>query len=112
MYNLVFKVKLKLKIINKIFLGSGSGPQVQVQYRSRSRSGNLWTWTRGPGPGSAKSARTGPGLDLGQSISDERALHSRLYSVRGEMEELDIGAFPAVNAGFQEIEVHVKRKYK
>ena len=82
MYNLVFKVKLKLKIINKIFLGSGSGPgpdldrtpgpgpiqvQVQVQYRSRSRSGNLWTWTRGPGPGSAKSARTGPGPDLGQS---------------------------------------------
>ena len=44
-------------------------PQVQVQYRSRSRSRNLWTWTRGPGPGSAKSARTGPGPDLGQSKS-------------------------------------------
>ena len=34
------------------------------------------------------------------------------HSIKGEMEELDIGAFPAVDAGFQEIEMHVKRKYK
>ena len=55
MYNLVFKVELKFK--NKIFLGSGSGPGPDPRSRSNT----------GPGPGSAKSARTGPGLDLGQS---------------------------------------------
>ena len=51
---------------------SGPGPdldrtQVQVRYRSGSRSRVCWTWTWGPGPGSAKSGRTGPGPDRGQS---------------------------------------------
>ena len=34
------------------------------------------------------------------------------HSIKDEMEELDIGAFPVVNTGFREIEAHVKRKYK